>query len=107
MDWGAIPPLIRNPVGFAGAGDLMPSKGSILLGEVATHLATVDISCNFCPRRGTANVGRLMQEHGPSMPIPELLRLLSADCPRRQAARIAEPCGANLPQLAIIFGKGR
>jgi hypothetical protein len=86
---------------------VMPSKGSILLGEVAAHLATVDISCNFCPRRGTANVSRLMQEHGPDMPIPELLRQLAADCPRRQAARVTEPCGANLPQLAVIFREGR
>ena len=86
---------------------VMPSKGSILLGEVAAHLATVDISCNFCPRRGTASIGRLMQEHGGDMPIPELLRLLSADCPRRQTARIGEPCGANLPQLADVFGKRR
>jgi hypothetical protein len=37
------------------------------------------------------------------LPIPDLLRVLSADCPRRLAARIAEPCGAHLPQLAEIF----
>jgi hypothetical protein len=85
----------------------MPSKGSILLGEVAAHLATVDISCNFCPRRGKANIVRLMQEHGGDMPIPDLLRLLSADCPRRLTARIAEPCGANMPQLAEVFAKRR
>ena len=48
-----------------------------------------------------------MQERGPGMPIPELLRLLSADCPRRQAARVTEPCGANLPQLADVFAKRR
>jgi hypothetical protein len=81
----------------------MPSKGSILLGDVAPHLATINIGCNFCPRRGTATVARLMHEHGGDMPIPDLLRLLSADCPRRLAARIAEPCGAHLPQLAEIF----
>lgn len=62
-------------------------SGSILLGEVAQHLASVDIACNFCPRVGRANVGRLLSEHGPEMPIPTLLRLLSADCPRRLAAR--------------------
>jgi hypothetical protein len=52
----------------------MPTHGAILLGEVAQHLATVHISCNFCPRRGKASVGRLMHEHGPDMPIPDLLR---------------------------------
>jgi hypothetical protein len=83
---------------------MMPAGGSILLGDVAPHLASVDIACNFCPRRGKANVGRLLTEHGPHMPIPALLRLLSADCPRRLAARIAEPCGANLPGLVDVFG---
>jgi hypothetical protein len=84
----------------------MPAKGAILLHEVAAHLTAVDTSCNFCPRRGKASIGRLMQEHGPDMPVPELLRLLSADCPRRLPARIAEPCGVSLPQLADVFGKG-
>jgi hypothetical protein len=46
-----------------------------------------------------------MQEHGPDLPIPDLLRMLSHDCPRRLAARIGEPCGAHLPELADIFAK--
>jgi hypothetical protein len=71
----------------------------------AQHLASVKISCNFCPLRGKASVGRLMKEHGPDMPIPDLLRLMSADCPRRLAARIAEPCGVHLPDLSEIFVK--
>ena len=45
-----------------------------------------------------------MREHGREMPIPTLLRMLSADCPRRLAERIAEPCGVHLPQLADVFG---
>jgi hypothetical protein len=83
----------------------MLAHGAILLGEVAQHLASVEISCNFCPRRGKASVGRLVQEHGPDMPIPDLLRMLSHDCPRRLAARIAEPCGVHLPELSEIFVK--
>lgn len=86
----------------------MPAGGAILLGEVARHLAAVEISCNFCDRRGKASVGRLLQEHGPEMPIPTLLRLLSADCPRRQAAQITETCGVHLPELSAFFvPKGR
>ena len=41
----------------------MPAKGSILLGNVAQHLASVIIVCNFCERRGKANIGRLLSEH--------------------------------------------
>jgi hypothetical protein len=84
----------------------MPSNGSILFGEVAQHLASVDVSCNFCERRGKANINRLIRENGLEMPIPTLLRMLSADCPRRLAGRIAEPCGVHLPELADVFGRG-
>jgi hypothetical protein len=81
----------------------LPAGGSILLGDVAQHLASVDLACNFCPRRGKASVARLMGEHGPHMPIPTVLRLLSGDCPRRLAGRIAEPCGVHMPELSDIF----
>jgi hypothetical protein len=66
----------------------MPSHGSILLGEVAQHLASVDIACNFCPRVGKASIARLMQEHGPDMPIPTLLR---EDCARERRS-----CGRSV-----------
>jgi hypothetical protein len=82
----------------------MPAKGSLLLSDVAQHLSSVDIACNFCPRVGKANVARLLSEHGPEMPVPTLLQLLSADCPRRLAARLAEPCGVHLPGLSDVFG---
>jgi hypothetical protein len=85
----------------------MPAAGSILLSEVAQHLTSVDIACNFCERRGKASVARLLQEQGPDMPIPTLLRMLSVDCPRRLAARIAEPCGVHLPELSDVFGTKR
>ena len=29
----------------------MPAGGSILLGDVAQHMASVNIACNFCERR--------------------------------------------------------
>ena len=41
------------------------------------------------------------------MPVPELLRLFSHDRPRRLAARISEPYGVHLPELADIFVKKR
>jgi hypothetical protein len=39
------------------------------------------------------------------MPIPAPLRIHSDDCRKRLAARIAEPCGAHLPELSDIFIK--
>jgi len=78
-------------------------SGSILLGQVAEHLATLEIVCNRCDRKGEVSVDRLMAEHGPLMSIPTLLALLSADCPKRQEGRIHDVCGAHMPQLPEIF----
>jgi hypothetical protein len=78
-------------------------KGFILLGEVAAHLAVLDVACNRCQRKGRVLMGRLMAEHGPLMPIPTLLAVLSGDCPKRQAERMLDVCGAHLPQLPSIF----
>ena len=58
------------------------SSGSILLGAVAARTAEIEIACRMCPRHGKLHTDRLMQQYGPEMPMPELLRLLAADCPR-------------------------
>lgn len=68
-------------------------SGSILLSEVAEHLITLEIACNQCERKGRAVGDRLMAQHG------TLLALLSADCPKRQAGKMHDVCGAHMPQL--------
>jgi hypothetical protein len=78
-------------------------SGSILLGQVAEHLVMLEIACSQCERNGRAAVDQLMAQHGPRMPIPTLLALLSADCPRRQAKKMHDVCGAHMPQLPGIF----
>ncbi|MDE2580215.1 MAG: hypothetical protein KGL52_01135 [Rhodospirillales bacterium] len=59
----------------------------------------LEIACNRCPRGGRLRLSGLLDQHGPGMPVPDLLRLLSADCPRREAAKLHDPCGAHLPGL--------
>jgi hypothetical protein len=50
MTDGQAPFLSAGAPVFLGKGrGLVPAHGAILLGEVAQHLATVEISCNFCP----------------------------------------------------------
>ena len=80
----------------------MPT-GVVLLGQVAARLPFLDLACNRCDRRGRLRAARLMAKHGPSLPLPELLRVLSANCPRRQAmeqGQLADPCGIHCPGLA-------
>jgi hypothetical protein len=59
----------------------MPAAGSILLGDVAQHLSSVDIACNFCPRIRKASIGRVRPRDADSnAPAPDLRRLPKGHC---------------------------
>lgn len=76
------------------------SAGVVVLGEVAVRLPMIDVACNRCDRRGRLLSGRLVAEHGATIPVPVLLRSIAADCPRMRAAQLHDVCGVHLPQLS-------
>ena len=76
-----------------------PSPGCVTLGQVAGRLPVLEVSCNRCYRHGRLRTDRLMAEHGPALPIPELRRIIAADCPRMIAAGMHDPCGVHFPGL--------
>ena len=63
-----------------------PPAGSVVtLRQLVGRLDVVEVPCNRCDRHGRLRLARLIAQHGPDMGVPELLRVLSADCPRRRA----------------------
>ena len=76
--------------------------GVVLLGQVATRLLVIDVACNRCDRRGRLHTERLVAEHCACMPVQVLLRTITADCPRMQAAEVHDVCGVHLPQLSQL-----
>jgi hypothetical protein len=62
----------------------------------------LEVACSRCDRQGRLNAARLVAEHGADMPIPKLLRILAADCPRMQAADYHNFCGIHMPQLSKL-----
>jgi hypothetical protein len=78
------------------------APGTVRLAQVATWLSGVDASCNRCPRRGRLHTAPLVAEHDADMPMPTLLRILPADCPRIRARHAHDACGAHLPPLATL-----
>jgi hypothetical protein len=58
--------------------------------------ATVHIKCAKCGREGLLSKPRLIAEHGPDIPLPELRHVLAA-CPRR--GQMHDPCEAVFPDL--------
>ena len=96
----------HKPVAVSGlshAGVQPLSDAVIRLGEVASRLSSLDAACNRCDRRGRLNTARLVAEHGPALPVPQLRHLIAADCPRMQADQMRDPCGVHFPQLPGLF----
>jgi hypothetical protein len=74
-------------------------------GSRSTHAGTRG-DVPFLPlRHGRLNIMRLVDQYGPDMPM--LLDELAADCPRFQAKRWYDRCGAMFPQLVQLFGGPR
>jgi hypothetical protein len=80
----------------------MPS-GSITLGEIADLTAHLAVACNRCDRAGRYGVATLMAQYGPAFSVPDLLRLLSADCPKRASVSAYDLCGVHCPDLSALF----
>jgi hypothetical protein len=49
-------------------------------------------------------MGRLIAEHGPQLPVPELRHIVAADCPRMIPRQPHDVCGVHFPQLAARTG---
>jgi hypothetical protein len=77
---------------------------TIFLSEVAERTNRLVVECRKCGRGGVLNVTRLIQEHGPAMPMPQLRGVLAGDCERLKAGKLHDPCGAHFPELPRLFG---
>jgi hypothetical protein len=73
-------------------GDEALMSGSITLGEVAEHTAVLAVACSRCDRAGLYNLETLITRHGAEFGIPDLLRLLSDDCPKRASVSAYDLC---------------
>jgi hypothetical protein len=76
----------------------MPA-GVVPLGQVAARLPVLEVACNRCHRRGRMHTPKLLAEHGPSLPMPDLRRIIAADCPRMIAGHVHDVCGVHFPGL--------
>jgi len=70
------------------------------LGEIATRLTMLDVSCDQCDRRERLSVARLVERYGGDLPAPALRQIVSADCPRLTDSEMRVPCGVRLPNLS-------
>jgi hypothetical protein len=81
----------------------METSGSITLGEAAEHTAVLTVACSRCERAGRYKLDTLIVRHGADFGIPELLPLLSDDCPKRKSITVYDLSGIYRPELPAFF----
>ena len=79
------------------------SSGSLTLAAVAERTAVLAVACTRCDRAGRYRLDALIQRHGPAFSVPELLQVLSADCPKRASISAYDLCGVHCPELPALF----
>ncbi|MDP2358202.1 MAG: hypothetical protein Q8M31_19365 [Beijerinckiaceae bacterium] len=71
----------------------MPTSGAVTVSDLIEAGEThVEVACDRCDRHGSYQLARVLAEKG-DIPLPDLLALVSADCPARQSLGV-EMCGA-------------
>lgn len=81
----------------------MPLGGSLTLLELANRTAELRISCGRCARAGRYRLTSLIAQYGPDHAVPNLLSMLSHDCPRRASGSAYDVCGVHCPDLSELF----
>ena len=69
------------------------SGQSILARRMTEPTAMLNV-CRKCGRRGRLRTARLLREHGPDTPVPELSRALVGKCPQVRSTDIYDRCDA-------------
>jgi hypothetical protein len=77
--------------------------GAITLADVAVRTDELVVACTRCERAGQYSVKALVRHYGRRRGVPDLLRLLSADCPRALSVSGCDMCGLHCPGLAELF----
>jgi hypothetical protein len=56
--------------------------------------------CGRCERHGRLHLARLIAQHGADAALPDVLRAIAGDCPKREAFNVHDRCDVYVPVLA-------
>ena len=73
------------------------------LAEIAALTSMLTVACSRCERRGRYRLDALIARHGADAPVRVIVPELTADCPQRESAVLAERCDILFPELRKLF----
>ena len=81
----------------------MPRDGAIIFSDMISKTEVLRVTCEKCGRDGRYIVARLIRNRGRNAKVNEWLDELTADCPKKQARNMNDPCGARCQDLARVL----
>jgi hypothetical protein len=81
----------------------MPRDGAIIFSDLFGKLDALRVACDKCRRAGQYQLNRLVENRGHDAKVIDWLDEITADCPKKIARDMNDPCGARCPDLATVL----
>ena len=81
----------------------MPRDGAIIFSDLIGKLDVLRVSCEKCGREGRYCLTYLIVKRGRDAKVIDWLDEITADCPKKIAPDMNDPCGAKCPQLPQLL----
>ena len=90
-------------VALTGSKEPMPRDGAIIFGDLVGKLDVLRVSCEKCGRDRHYILARLIRKRGRNAKIIDWIDELTAECPKRVAHNMNDPCGVRCPVLPKVL----
>ena len=81
----------------------MPRDGAIIFSDLFGKTEVLRVTCEKCGRDGRYILARLIRKRGRDGKVIDWLDELTADCSKKQARNMNDPCGVRCPDLARVL----
>jgi hypothetical protein len=81
----------------------MPRDGATIFSDLIGKLDVLRVACDKCRRAGQYQLNRLVENRGSDAKVIDWLDEITADCPKKIARDMNDPCGARCPQLPKVL----
>ncbi len=81
----------------------MPRDGAITFADLIGKLDMLRVACDKCGRDGCYGLNRLIERRGRDAKLIDWLDEITADCTKKCAGNMNDPCGAKCPQLPKVL----
>ena len=81
----------------------MPRDGAIIFADLIGKLDLLRVACDNCRRDGRYGLNRLIEPRGRDAKLIDWLDEITADCPKKSAHNMNDPCGAKCPDLPRVL----